>query len=53
MTQRYCHPQADSIQRAFEAKAGRQKLVTEGGHREKAANKSKEVDTANTYESVI
>jgi len=32
MTQRYCHPQADAIERAFAEMAARKKVVTEGGH---------------------
>jgi integrase len=34
ITQRYCHPQADAIERAFTEMAQRQKVVTEGGHPE-------------------
>jgi integrase len=32
ITQRYCHPQADAIERAFANMADRHRLVTEGGH---------------------
>jgi integrase len=32
ITQRYCHPQADAIERAFAEFSIRQQLVTEGGH---------------------
>jgi integrase len=32
ITQRYCHPQADAVERAFAQMAGRQELVTDGGH---------------------
>ncbi len=35
MTQRYCHPQADAIERAFQRMGERRKLVTDGGHQEK------------------
>jgi integrase len=34
ITQRYCHPQADAIERAFGRMGGRQQLVTDGGHPE-------------------
>jgi len=36
ITQRYCHPQADAIERAFLKISGGQKVVTDGGHRELA-----------------
>jgi len=32
ITMRYCHPQADAIERAFAKMAGSRELVTEGGH---------------------
>jgi len=32
ITQRYCHPQADAIERAFAEIAGSKKMVTEGSH---------------------
>jgi integrase len=32
MTMRYCHPQADAIERAFSQIASRPKVVTDGGH---------------------
>ena len=32
ITQRYCHPQADAIERAFSEMANRPRVVTEGGH---------------------
>jgi len=35
ITQRYCHPQADAIERAFSKLASCSKVVTEGGHSEK------------------
>ena len=35
MTQRYCHPQADAIEKAFQRMGERRKLVTDGGHQEK------------------
>jgi integrase len=35
ITQRYCHPQADSVEAAFSKFANRGKLVTDAGHREK------------------
>jgi integrase len=34
VTERYCHPQADAIERAFTEMAQSQKAVTEGGHHE-------------------
>ncbi len=33
ITQRYCHPQADAIERAFSKMAARERVVTDGGHR--------------------
>jgi integrase len=33
ITQRYCHPQADAIERAFTKMSESQKVVTEGSHR--------------------
>jgi heat shock protein HslJ len=42
ITQRYCHPQADAIERAFAKMAGRQQLVTEGGHPENEQTQSQE-----------
>jgi len=33
ITQRYCHPQAEAVERAFQKMAGSRKLVTDGGHR--------------------
>jgi integrase len=42
ITQRYCHPQADAVERAFAQLAGRQELVTDGGHREEQPNESAE-----------
>jgi integrase len=36
ITQRYCHPQADAIERAFARIAEGQKVVTDGGHQESA-----------------
>ncbi|MGA2628709.1 MAG: site-specific integrase [Terriglobia bacterium] len=36
ITQRYCHPQADAIERAFKKMGGSQKVVTDGGHPETA-----------------
>ena len=35
ITQRYCHPQADSIEAAFSKFGSRPELVTEAGHHEK------------------
>jgi integrase len=35
ITQRYCHPQADAIERAFAQMANRPEVVTDGGHSEK------------------
>jgi len=34
ITQRYCHPQADAIERAFTKMAGSQEVVTEEGRPE-------------------
>jgi|SRR5579862_4812506 len=36
ITMRYCHPQADAIERAFSKMAGNQEVVTDGGHKESA-----------------
>ncbi len=38
ITQRYCHPPADAIERAFAKVAGSHKMVTDGGYPEEAAN---------------
>jgi site-specific recombinase XerD len=38
ITQRYCHPQADAIERAFSEMANRPRLVTEGGHPQNGEN---------------
>ena len=35
ITQRYCHPQADAIERAFAKLSSGKEVVTEGGHHEK------------------
>jgi integrase len=45
ITQRYCHPQADAIERAFLKLTTGYEVVTEGGHREKTAatERTKEV----------
>jgi heat shock protein HslJ len=40
ITQRYCHPQSDAIERAF-ASAGNQRRVTEDGHQENETAKEK------------
>ena len=37
MTQRYVHPQAEGIERAFDKMNGNQRLVTEGGHQQNQA----------------
>ena len=34
ITMRYCHPQADAIERAFSQMGSRQEVVTDGGHKE-------------------
>jgi integrase len=47
ITQRYCHPQADAIERAFGEMAQSQKVVTEGGHRENNALQVPETITVN------
>jgi integrase len=36
ITMRYCHPQADAIERAFSQMTNRQEVVTDGGQRELA-----------------
>ena len=36
ITMRYCHPQADAIERAFAKMAGSKEVVTDGGHSENA-----------------
>ena len=38
ITQRYCHPQKDAIERAFARYAKSKKVVTDGGHRKKIAS---------------
>jgi site-specific recombinase XerD len=43
ITQRYCHPQADAIERAFAGVAARQKVVTDGSHQENDAAKAPNV----------
>jgi integrase len=50
MTQRYCHPQADAIERAFNLKQN-QKLVTAYGHQEKQPEKEENSELVNTAES--
>ncbi len=40
ITQRYCHPQAHAIERAF-AMVTNQKVVTNGGHQENEISKEK------------
>ncbi len=47
ITQRYIHPQADAIERAFEKMNGSQRLVTEGGHQENSAENGTKDETAN------
>jgi len=49
ITQRYCHPQADAIERAFAKMADRRELVTEGGHRENEPTQSQEPGEALTF----
>jgi integrase len=34
ITKRYCHSQADAIEKAFSELANRQEAVTDGGHKE-------------------
>jgi len=52
ITQRYCHPQADAIERAFAKMAGSREVVTQGGHQEKvlvaSASVEGEVNPAST-----
>ena len=45
MTQRYCHPQADAIERTFAGMAERKRVVTEGGQREIPAADNSEILT--------
>lgn len=42
ITQRYCHPQADAIDRAFAKMTGGQEVVTDGGHLELSTATSEE-----------
>lgn len=39
ITQRYCHPQAEAIERAFAQVTAGKKVVTDGGHRPKLTEK--------------
>jgi integrase len=45
ITQRYCHPQADAIERAFTEMAHRQKVVTDGGRTNNSAKNDSEALT--------
>jgi hypothetical protein len=49
ITQRYCHPQADAVERAFATVTSR-KVVTEGGHLEKAKLESEINEATNVAE---
>ena len=49
ITQRYCHAQADAIERAFAKMAGRQQLVTDGGHPENQQTESQEREELVTF----
>jgi hypothetical protein len=42
ITERYCHPQADAIERAFVEMAQSQKVVTDGGHHNSQAENDPE-----------
>ena len=42
ITERYCHPQADAIERAFVEMAQSQKVVTDGGHHNNQAENDQE-----------
>jgi len=50
ITMRYIHPQADAIERTFAEFANRQKMVTEGGHKENVLPDGKSSQHANTEE---
>jgi integrase len=52
ITQRYCHPQADAIERAFAKVAGSQKMVTDAGHLEETTNSTNEKTQPVTAEIV-
>jgi integrase len=43
ITQRYCHPQADAIERAFGKMTEGQRVVTDGGHRPELEFKASEM----------
>jgi integrase len=44
ITQRYCHPAQDSVDRAFRVMAGSPKVVTDGGHSQKSLPEHGETD---------
>ncbi len=44
ITQRYCHPQADAVEAAFQRLAERREVVTEGGHPQKQLAASGEAE---------
>jgi integrase len=48
ITQRYCHPQADAIERAFAKLSNGKEVVTEGGHHEKMLSDVREVESSVT-----
>jgi heat shock protein HslJ len=49
ITQRYCHPQAEAIERAFARKAANgRELVTEGGHPKNLLEDGNPVESALT-----
>ena len=48
ITQRYCHPQADAIERAFAKLSNGKEVVTEGGHHEKMLSEVREVESSVT-----
>jgi integrase len=48
ITQRYCHPQADAIERAFAVLADGKKVVTDGGHQENEEKNDEKKQPANT-----
>jgi integrase len=43
ITMRYCHPQADAIERAFAQVANRPKVVTDGGDSQNAENQAEKI----------
>lgn len=52
ITMRYCHPQADAIERAFSQMANRQEVVIDGGHRHKSLPEHGEAEMLVSDEAV-